>query len=136
MLHAHSRITPNKTHLCLNMSKVDPKLLEQGRLAVVPFSRKGRQPTRAQTALLAHATRHTDAAARRSTESRRAAEATCRGGLGSVAVRGLLWGCVARDGAGWGVGGGVELEVLGTSSSSAAAASCAGAVGLLGLVVV
>lgn len=93
-------------YLFLNMVKVDTKLLEQRRLAIVAFCRKSSQPSRSQAAVFAHATRH----------AARTAKAACREARAGVvgageAVRSLLGGRSARDGVGR-VRRRVELEVL------------------------
>ena len=47
-----------KTHLRPYMSKINPQLLQQRRLALIPLRAKRRQPTRPQTPLFSHPPTH------------------------------------------------------------------------------
>lgn len=97
-------------YLLLYVTKVDIQLLQQTRLALVPFGGKCSNPARLQPALLAHAPRDTNTRCRAKAKvcaatGRGAAVATVGGSLGR--------GGMARDIAWCAVGGLEELEVLG-----------------------
>lgn len=117
-----------ETYLPLDMPEIDPQLLQQRRLPLIPLRPERRQPARPQPPLLPHPSTH----ARRA-GSAKAAEPPRRPiaptvGIAvrllllllatvavlvaaAVGVLGLRGGAVAGDGGG--VGGLVEVEVLG-----------------------
>ena len=100
-------------HLRPDMFKINPQFLQQWRFAIIPLCPKRSQPSRAQPARITHPPTHPSS---RGPEPGIPAAATadgiCGGGIGGAAeaaVGCLGGGCVAGDG----VGGWVELEVLG-----------------------
>lgn len=98
-----------KAHLGPDMGKVHAELLQQRRLAVIALGRKGSQPAGAKTALLAHATGHTGAAAGRAAAAK-ASVGRRAAARAAVAICALLRRRLARHARR--VGRRVELQVL------------------------
>ena len=54
-MNAAKKAFPHSTYLALDVPEIDPQLLQQRRLPVIPFRPKRRDPPRPQPALLPHA---------------------------------------------------------------------------------
>ena len=113
------RKDPSLTNLDFDMPKINPQLLQKRRLSIVPLRPKRREPPRPKSSLFPHPSAHRGPKACASKATRSGTEASCaRVSLaavrwGAIAAVLRLRGCGVSGNGARGVGGGVELQVLG-----------------------